>query len=518
MNDVLILALDSGTSVVKAVAFDASGNEVAQAARPNHCQQVPHGGVEQDMAATAADALEVLAELIARLDGRRVAALAVTGQGDGTWLIDAAGNPTGPAMLWLDGRAGAIVESLRASPAAGRAFAHTGTGLNTCQQSAQLLWLAQADAPRLAAATTAFHCKDWLYFVLTGVRATDPSEACFTFGDWRGRVYDEEVIEALGLSALRGMLPPIVDGARSTHPLRPDLAARLGLRAGLPVVLGYVDVVCTALGAGLGADGAGVSILGSTGMHMRLARGVAQVVQNGEQTGYTMCLPLPAAWAQMQTNMAATLNIDWLVGLVAEAQGLSGDARPKGDILALLDSRVMAGQTNGALFHPYLSTAGERGPFVDADARGSLFGIERGLGLIGLARAIYEGLAFAALDCFMAMGGPPAAVLVTGGAARSAAMRGILAATLDRPVRRVAQAEAGAAGAAMIAAVALGLFTDIGQAAEVWVAPRLGPPEKPDPTLSKRYAAAFPLYRESRRNVAPIWKGLAALREMRHGA
>ena len=245
-------------------------------------------------------------------------------------------------------------------------------------------------------ATTAYHCKDWLYFVLTGARATDPLEARFTFGDRRGRAYDDEVIEALGLSALRGMLPPIVDGACSTHPLRPALAMRLGPPSGLSVVLGYLDVVCTAIGAGLGAGGAGVSVLGSTGMHMRLARSAADVAPNPEQTGYTMCLPLAAAWAEMQTNMAATLNIDWLVTLVAEVPALSGDARPEQEILAALDAQVMAVRVNGVLFHPFISTAGRCGQFMDADVRASLFDIEQGLGLTRVARAIYEGLAFVA--------------------------------------------------------------------------------------------------------------------------
>ena len=74
-------------------------------------------------------------------------------------------------------------------------------------------------------AEVALHCKDWLYLKLTGVRATDPSEASFTFGDFRTRRYDDTVIEALGLTRRRGLLPDIVDGTTTTHPLPPDAAA-----------------------------------------------------------------------------------------------------------------------------------------------------------------------------------------------------------------------------------------------------------------------------------------------------
>ncbi len=95
----LILALDAGTSVVKAVAFTADGATLAETARPNLFRTGPGGAVEQDMTATRRDAREVLAELISRLDGHPIAALAVTGQGDGTWLADAEGEPVAPAWL-----------------------------------------------------------------------------------------------------------------------------------------------------------------------------------------------------------------------------------------------------------------------------------------------------------------------------------------------------------------------------------------------------------------------------------
>ena len=78
-------------------------------------------------------------------------------------------------------------------------------------------------------AEVALHCKDWLYLNLTGVRATDPSEASWTFGNFRTRRYDDAVIEALGLTRRRGLLPEIVEGTEVTHPL--TAAAARGDRA-----------------------------------------------------------------------------------------------------------------------------------------------------------------------------------------------------------------------------------------------------------------------------------------------
>jgi erythritol kinase len=517
MNAPLILALDSGTSVVKAVAFDATGRVLAEAARPNTIAHLPDGGAEQDMAQTWRDAAAVLATLAGEVAGSRIVALAVTGQGDGTWLVDADGEPAAPALLWLDGRARGIVERRRADGTAAAAFTHTGSGLNTCQQSSQLLWLAEARPAALARAATALHCKDWLYFKLTGVRATDPSEACFTFGDWRTRDYCTAVLEALDLAPMRRLLPPILDGTQRTHPLTRAAAEATGLPTGLPVALAPVDVVCTALGGGIfGAGEAGVTILGSTGMHLRLAATAEAVRPSAAMTGYCMCFPVPRHVMQAQSNMAATLNIDWLIDLFGEGFVLTGQPAPPRAALREALERAAAEATPGALlFHPFISPAGERGPFNDPFARADLLGLDAHTRVGDIARAVLEGLGFAARDCYDAMGGAPAEVRLSGGAARSATMRSILAACLDRPVRRVAQNEAGAAGAAMVAALGIGLFDDMARCAAQWVAPLLQAAEPPPPAAVARVARLYPLYRDAYRMMPVLWRGLAAAREDR---
>ncbi len=222
-----------------------------------------------DTAAT----LRGLATLIPDLD-KRTAAIAVTGQGDGTWLIDEAGHPTAPAMLWLDARAAEIVDGIRGSPQGRAIFERTGAGVNVCQQGSQLLWLKKHHPEVLARSATALHCKDWLYFNLTGRSGRGPSESIFTFGNIATRQKDAEVIVRLGLESEARLLPPIVDGVRQLGRLSEAAAQEIGFEAGLPVVLGYVDVVCTALGAGLfdRETATGCTIIGSTGMHMRYAR------------------------------------------------------------------------------------------------------------------------------------------------------------------------------------------------------------------------------------------------------
>ena len=512
----VIIGIDAGTSLIKTVAFTRDGRQLADFSLPNTYSTLPGGRVEQDMSRTWNDTVAALRGLVAAVPdlASRIAAIAVTGQGDGTWLIDDDGRPVAPALLWLDSRAAAMVEEIRSGDRNFPLYQRTGSGLNACQQGAQLAWL-QVHAPQtLSRASTAFHCKDWLYFLLTGQRATDPSEATFTSGNFRKRGFDTETAKLIGISDCVALFPEVVDGVVTTHPLSASAAVETGLPQGVPVSLGYVDVICNALGAGLydPAPDVGCTIIGSTGMHMRLAPSADAVVLNPEATGYTMPFPVPGHYAQMQSNMAATLNIDWLIDLARDLLAAEGVTRSRADLIRRIDERVLAARPGELLFHPFISDAGERGPFVSHEACAQFLGLRSRHGYWDLMRAVMEGLAFAARDCYAAMGALPRDLRITGGAARSRALGSILGAALECNVRICSRGEAGAAGAAMIAAVATGIYPDMAACAEDWVTPCLNAPQTHDPELASRYSRMFPTYLDARLAARPVWKQLAALR------
>jgi erythritol kinase len=520
MSADIIIGIDAGTSVIKSVAFSAQGEQLAVAAIANSYVTLENGGVEQDMARTWKDAAQTLKDLASKIDNlnSRVIAIAVTGQGDGMWLIDEKGEPAAPAWLWLDSRAAAIAEDFTRAATYAAHYERTGSGVNACQQNVQLAWLKRHAPELLARAQSSHHCKDWLYFKLTGERVSDPSEGNFTFGDYRTRNYAPDILDALGAPEAKRLLPQIVDGTEQSHGLSLEAAAATGLAAGTPVVLGYVDVVCTGLGGGLfDREGrVGCSIAGSTGMHMRLAPSAAVVKLNPECTGYTMAFPAPGMLAQMQSNMASTLNIDWLLDVGRDVLKAQGIERSRQDLLEGLDDTILARPGGQLLYHPYISQAGERGPFLDAAARAQFTGLEAGMGFADLMRAIFEGLSFAARDCYAAMGPLPKDIRLTGGGARSKALRLLFASALNAPVRSVEREEAGAAGAAMIAAVQQKVFPSMVDCAAAWVDPMLGPETKPDAALVKLFDTTFPIYRETREQMCSVWRALQAARQDVH--
>ncbi|MDN5569334.1 MAG: carbohydrate kinase, partial [Paracoccus sp. (in: a-proteobacteria)] len=145
----ILVGIDAGTSVIKAVAFDLAGRQLGASSVPNTYQTGQGGSATQAMVRTwddCATALRGLGERIPDL-ARRTAALSVTAQGDGTWLVGQDG-PVGNAWLWLDARAAPTVSRLAAGPMNRARFEATGTGLNTCQQGAQMAHM-DVHAPHL---------------------------------------------------------------------------------------------------------------------------------------------------------------------------------------------------------------------------------------------------------------------------------------------------------------------------------------------------------------------------------
>jgi len=148
------------------VAFTRDGKQLGDFSLPNGYSTAPGGRVEQDVSRTWNDTVAALRGLAAAVPdlALRVVAIAVTGQGDGTWLIDDNDHPVAPALLWLDFPRGADRGGDPCQRAQRGALSADRLRPECLPAGPQLAWL-QAHAPQiLSRAGTVFHCKDWLYF------------------------------------------------------------------------------------------------------------------------------------------------------------------------------------------------------------------------------------------------------------------------------------------------------------------------------------------------------------------
>src|SRR6266702_2159015 len=261
--DVLI-AVDVGTSGARASAFEVSGAPRPEVRRPYPTFLPAAGWAEQDARRWQSAALSALGALVRSLGPRaRVRAVAVTGQCPSVVPLDRRDLPLGPGIIYRDNRATAEADWMREKFGDRELHELTGHVPAAFHVAAKIAWL-RAHEPGVFAATRRFvQPTDYVALGLTGHATTDWSMAAATaLLDLRARDWAPELLAGLGLDA--SAFPAVVPSWSVAGEIRPALARRLGLPAGVPVVAGAGDSIACALGAGVTAAGPVSEMAGSS--------------------------------------------------------------------------------------------------------------------------------------------------------------------------------------------------------------------------------------------------------------
>jgi len=248
----MLLGLDCGSTAIKAVLFGTDGTTLATGSRRTAPTQPSPGFVEQDMdrlwhAACAAirDALERVTP-----DGETVDAIGVTAHGDGLYLCDAAGRPLGPGIQSVDSRAHAVTAEWASLGVLDAVEAITGQRPYPYAATTLLAWIKRHQPNRFAAIGHVLFCKDWLRYRLTGVLATDPTDASTAFTEAPTQHRSEVLLSMLGLESLASALPTILPSSGILGTVSAEAAEATGLKQGTPVSGGMHDVTASAVGLG----------------------------------------------------------------------------------------------------------------------------------------------------------------------------------------------------------------------------------------------------------------------------
>ncbi|WP_321922140.1 xylulokinase [Burkholderia sp. BCC1998] len=470
-----LLGIDLGTGSVKLVTLDADGVERAVASEPYALSSPQPGWAE-----IAPDVWwQALVQAAARLpagERAQVAAIGFSGQMHGVVLIDAAGQPVRPALLWPDTRA--VREADAADwPAAGLPVAPNPVAPGMA--GPLLRWLAAHEPQALRAARWAVQPKDWLRVALGGEVVADPSDACATALATPDGAWDTALIESLGLPADR-FAPVRASGARCGV-LDAKAAVVLGLPAGVPLATGAADTACAALGSGLVAAGDALLTTGSGGQIVVLADALPPARRGLHR--------YRAAAGDGYYTMAAMQNVGLALEAVRGWLGYPGWADAYDDAFAQPASERLC-------FLPYLT--GERSPWMNPDARGGWLGLGLGDTRGAMMRAAFEGVAFAlraGLDAIRAANpaDPVTTLRLAGGGSVDPRWRQLLADALGASLDAVDCPNAATRGAALLAGVAIGHWRDD---ALRTLAPAASPVAAPrdDRALAARHARFIDLY------------------------
>ncbi|MGC8780496.1 MAG: xylulokinase, partial [Anaerolineae bacterium] len=415
-------------------------------------------------------------------------------------LVDAAGQPLRPCIIWADQRAAAQSDAIVAACGADAIYRLTGLRASPAYTAAKLLWIKEHEPELYRRAYKALHVKDYAAFLLTGVMASDYSDASGTqLLDIRARRWASDMIAAIGLA--ERLLPDLYPSATVIGRVTPAAAAATGLLAGTPVVIGGGDGACATVGSGAVAEGDAYTYIGSSAW---MAISAAEPLMDVHRRTITMAHLDPGLYFSLGNMQAAGGAYDWLANLLTEA-GAGKDFRE-------LDAQATAVPpgAGGLLFLPHL--LGERAPYWNPAARGAFVGLAMPHGRPQIVRAVLEGVAFhlrLILDALREQGAAIRAMRLIGGGAASALWRQIIADALGLPILLPGlTAEATSLGAAIAGGVGVGLYPDYSVAGRFIPAAEA---EQPDPTVATRYAAMIALYAEAYRALEPIFARLAEL-------
>ena len=488
MTDDLTLSVDLGTSSVRAALVDRRGSITAFASR-GFAQTIPRfAWAEQSASAWWAATAEAIRETVGKAE-RPIAAICVCGQMHGTVLVGAGDRlASDSVLLWNDKRSTPEVERWEhGRPYESHAYL-TANPATPAWPAFKLQWL-RDDAPdAYAAAETVLTPKDYINLRLTGVRATDWTEASASFlCDTRSGTWSDELIAKLGLD--RSLLPPIHAASDIIGAVTAAAARETGLREGTPVLAGGGDLPLALLGSGAVKAGMASDIAGTSSIATLLR---AQPLHD----------PLVANVAVPGGLWGAFTLVDAGGDAIRWAASAIGNGTPE------TAAEAAKAGADGLFFLPFLS--GERlGPA--RNSRAQFFGLTATHGKAQMHRAVLEGVALALgrqFERITAHTGQPERFIAAGGGGRSDLWLKIKASVYGTPILVPRVLECGVVGGAILARHAV-----CGVGLEEAVAQMVSIEREvvPVPEWVETYARAMPVFGPIVEAMGPLYDELDGL-------
>jgi xylulokinase len=494
-----VLGIDLGTQSLKVVFYDYERREVAAAAAaPLDVLRDGSGRAEQE-AVWWLDALrKALGQVPA--DVRASArAVGVSGQQHGFVPVSAAGDVLAPVKLWCDTATQEEVDEITAACGGReRCIELAGNPVLTGYTAPKIRWLRKHHPNRYREMAQIMLPHDYLNFVLTGVAAMEHGDASGTaLLDVRSRRWSRALLQAVDPERdLADCLPPLVDAGSVIGTVTEAAAQRFGLPAGIPVAPGGGDNMMAAIGTGNVSAGKLTMSLGTSGTLFAYAD--SPVVDDAGNIA-AFCSST-GGWLPLLCTMNCTLATE-LMKQPLDVSTAAFDA---------IIAEVEPG-SDGLILLPFFT--GERTPNLP-NATATLLGMTAQNCSRGhILRATAEGATYAirfGLDELRRLGIEATEIILTGGGAKSAAWRQIVADVCGLPVTLPAQDEGASFGAALQALWVLQRLDDraldIAAITDTHVATRPELGAAPDPAHARSYARAYAGYRRALEQLTPLFE------------
>jgi xylulokinase len=449
------IGIDIGTSSVKLIAIDEQGNVLKSVSKEYDLHFPKPLWSEQNPEDWWQQTTRGMKDLLDGLNKDEVNAISFSGQMHGLVLLDKDHKVIRPAILWNDQRTEKECKYLNEEIGQKTISEWTGNLALTGFTAPKVLWVKENEPSNFAKIDKIMLPKDYIAYRMSGVFATDLSDASGTlYLDVKNRTWSGPMLELLGIN--KTQLPKLYESYEEIGTITTELALELGLKNTVKIVIGGGDQAVAAVGGGVVRPETCSVSLGTSGVVFTSTENFFVDEQNSL---HSFC-HANGKFHQMGVTLAAAASLKWWVEEVNKSEDFDG----------LLKEAEEAAIEDNVFYLPYLM--GERTPHNDPYCRGTFIGMNMTHERKHLTRAVLEGVAFSLRDTFeimKAMGINIPEISINGGGAQSQLWCEIIANVLNARVVKLNANEGPSYGAAILAAVGSGLFTSVEEASDAFI-------------------------------------------------
>jgi xylulokinase len=452
-----VLGIDAGTSSAK-VGLVSRDGVVSRVSSESYPMFSPHPGWTEQNAGDWWNAAKAAIQKVTQgIDPASVVGIGLSNAGGSFVALDSDGQPVRPAMVWMDGRVGALAQRLAGEKEP--QFWHNRLGHSSIAHvmAAKLVWIREHEPEAFRRIALVLQPADYVAYRMTGQVVTDRSNACATgMYNVRHQGWDDDILSVFELS--KSMLPKLQNSGTVAGHLTSEAAAEIGLQPGTPVVLGAWDQVCAVVGAG---SRSGEAALLSAGTAWVLLEPVEALRLDPAGRVWTVQHARPDESVLMVAMSNGGAVVEWYRRVFAGIDSAGQDAGDgeANDLSGLPQGveQVPPG-SNGVLVLPHL--IGAMGIHMQVHYSACVLGLRHGTGRAEIFRAILEAVAYEArwsLQVLAELGIATPALRMVGGGTRSALWPQIVADVTGLEVMIPHETECAVLGAARLAQEAVGV-------------------------------------------------------------
>ena len=444
------IGIDLGTSSVKMLLVGADGKILGSVSRDYPISYPQSGWSEQNPEDWATQTIDGLKELLDGQDKGAVKGISFGGQMHGLVILDKDDKVIRPAILWNDGRTQAQSDRLNDEVGKQTLSKYTANISFAGFTAPKILWVEETEPENFARISKLMLPKDYLAYVLSGVHATDYSDASgMLLLDVKNKCWSDEMSKICHIKS--EWLPTLYESYAPIGKIKPEIAHSVGLSEDVLICAGAGDNAAAAIGTGTTSDGACNISLGTSGT-VFIAKDSFSVDENNSLHSFCHAT---GKYHLMGCILSAASCNKWWMENVLESDDYVGEQEGLFDII----------HENEVYFLPYLM--GERSPHNDAGARGAFVGMRPYTTKKHMLLAIMEGVAFALRDCIevaKASGVKIEKSLICGGGAKNEIWRAVVANVLGIEIQRPQTEEGPAYGGAILAMVGCKEYSSVDEA------------------------------------------------------